>query len=382
MSRRAPWLVALLLLVAASAGCSDDDAAVGRRHRPHHHDGIAALAGAGGRRGPLRAGRGPGARRARRRHRRAGGRGRRRRRQRAPGAVPLGVARRRRHRRQRDHRRAHRRGARRRPPRARRGPTAPPASPTSARRARTRRRPGSASPSRSSSAAWCSPPPTTRASARPAATRTSWARARAAAPSTSCGRAPEPRGPHRGVEHRRRVGPLAGRPRRPVRQPDRRGLGARPRRRRHRRRRAALAAPADRGRPCATARTASTSAWRRRAGRRPTRRPIPSLVLSPLGVDTLDLVDEGCTEELASAWSDVPYEDLVTAEPKRRRAVDDAARGERPWLRGRRVTDPHHPRGERRADPARQLAAAARPACAASVRSWSVARTPTRPTPA
>ncbi len=42
----------------------------------------------------------------------------------------------------------------------------------------------------------------------------------------------------------------------------------------------------------------------------------PSLVLSQLGLDTLHLVDEGCTEELASAWSDVPYEDLVTADPK------------------------------------------------------------------
>jgi pimeloyl-ACP methyl ester carboxylesterase len=41
----------------------------------------------------------------------------------------------------------------------------------------------------------------------------------------------------------------------------------------------------------------------------------PSLVLSPRGVETLDLVDEGCTEELAAAWNGVPYEDLVSADP-------------------------------------------------------------------
>ena len=41
----------------------------------------------------------------------------------------------------------------------------------------------------------------------------------------------------------------------------------------------------------------------------------PALVLSPLGVDSLDLVDEGCTGELAAAWNDVPYEDLVSADP-------------------------------------------------------------------
>lgn len=41
----------------------------------------------------------------------------------------------------------------------------------------------------------------------------------------------------------------------------------------------------------------------------------PALVLSPLGLETLDLVDEGCTAELATAWSDVPYEDLVAADP-------------------------------------------------------------------
>ncbi len=41
----------------------------------------------------------------------------------------------------------------------------------------------------------------------------------------------------------------------------------------------------------------------------------PSLVLSPQGLESLDLVDEGCTEELADAWSGVPYEDLVAADP-------------------------------------------------------------------
>ena len=54
--------------------------------------------------------------------------------------------------------------------------------------------------------------------------------------------------PHGRLGRGRAVGPLAGRPRRPVRQPDRRGVGARPRRRRHRGRRAAVAAPADRHR--------------------------------------------------------------------------------------------------------------------------------------
>jgi fermentation-respiration switch protein FrsA (DUF1100 family) len=41
----------------------------------------------------------------------------------------------------------------------------------------------------------------------------------------------------------------------------------------------------------------------------------PSLVLSPLGVELLDLVDEGCSGELATAWNDRPYEELITADP-------------------------------------------------------------------
>jgi hypothetical protein len=41
----------------------------------------------------------------------------------------------------------------------------------------------------------------------------------------------------------------------------------------------------------------------------------PSLVLSPLGVERLQLVDEGCSETLATAWNDLPYEDLITADP-------------------------------------------------------------------
>jgi len=41
----------------------------------------------------------------------------------------------------------------------------------------------------------------------------------------------------------------------------------------------------------------------------------PSLVLSPLGVERLQLVDEGCSGTLATAWNDLPYEDLVTADP-------------------------------------------------------------------
>jgi fermentation-respiration switch protein FrsA (DUF1100 family) len=41
----------------------------------------------------------------------------------------------------------------------------------------------------------------------------------------------------------------------------------------------------------------------------------PSLVLSPLGLERLEIVDEGCSSELATAWNDLPYEDLVTADP-------------------------------------------------------------------
>lgn len=41
----------------------------------------------------------------------------------------------------------------------------------------------------------------------------------------------------------------------------------------------------------------------------------PSLVLTPLGVERLDVVDEGCSAELAAAWNDLPYEDLVAADP-------------------------------------------------------------------
>jgi pimeloyl-ACP methyl ester carboxylesterase len=40
-----------------------------------------------------------------------------------------------------------------------------------------------------------------------------------------------------------------------------------------------------------------------------------SLVLSPLGVERLQLVDEGCSGDLATAWNDLPYEDLITADP-------------------------------------------------------------------
>jgi fermentation-respiration switch protein FrsA (DUF1100 family) len=41
----------------------------------------------------------------------------------------------------------------------------------------------------------------------------------------------------------------------------------------------------------------------------------PALVLSPLGLERLDLVDEGCSSDLATAWNDLPYEDLVTTDP-------------------------------------------------------------------
>ncbi len=41
----------------------------------------------------------------------------------------------------------------------------------------------------------------------------------------------------------------------------------------------------------------------------------PDLVLTPLGLERLDLVDAGCAGELAAAWNDVPYGDLVDADP-------------------------------------------------------------------
>lgn len=41
----------------------------------------------------------------------------------------------------------------------------------------------------------------------------------------------------------------------------------------------------------------------------------PADVLTPLGVERLDLVDDGCGRDLATAWSDVPYDDLVVADP-------------------------------------------------------------------
>ena len=41
----------------------------------------------------------------------------------------------------------------------------------------------------------------------------------------------------------------------------------------------------------------------------------PSLVLTPLGLERLEVVDEGCSAELATAWNDLPYADLVSADP-------------------------------------------------------------------
>jgi pimeloyl-ACP methyl ester carboxylesterase len=41
----------------------------------------------------------------------------------------------------------------------------------------------------------------------------------------------------------------------------------------------------------------------------------PALVLTPLGLERLEMVDEGCSGELATAWNDLPYEDLVKADP-------------------------------------------------------------------
>lgn len=41
----------------------------------------------------------------------------------------------------------------------------------------------------------------------------------------------------------------------------------------------------------------------------------PADVLTPLGVERLAQVDDGCGGSLATAWSDVPYDDLVKADP-------------------------------------------------------------------
>jgi pimeloyl-ACP methyl ester carboxylesterase len=41
----------------------------------------------------------------------------------------------------------------------------------------------------------------------------------------------------------------------------------------------------------------------------------PADVLTPLGVEQLAKVDEGCGGELAASWNDVPYDDLVHADP-------------------------------------------------------------------
>ena len=40
-----------------------------------------------------------------------------------------------------------------------------------------------------------------------------------------------------------------------------------------------------------------------------------SLVLSPQGIELLDEVDEACAGDLAAAWNDAPYEDLITTDP-------------------------------------------------------------------
>jgi pimeloyl-ACP methyl ester carboxylesterase len=41
----------------------------------------------------------------------------------------------------------------------------------------------------------------------------------------------------------------------------------------------------------------------------------PSQLLTPLGLERLDDVDTGCGGALATAWNDVPYDDLVKADP-------------------------------------------------------------------
>lgn len=41
----------------------------------------------------------------------------------------------------------------------------------------------------------------------------------------------------------------------------------------------------------------------------------PALVLSPLGLERLEVVDDGCSSVLATAWNDLPYDDLISADP-------------------------------------------------------------------
>ena len=129
------------------------------------------------------------------------------------------------------------------------GPTAPPASPTSAHPARSPAARTSPWWARSSSATWSSRPRTTRASAPPAATRTSSGESEARGTLDIVRAAQQLEEHHGRVGRGRALGPLPGRARGPVRQPDRRGVGSRARRRRHGGRRAAVAAPADRRRP-------------------------------------------------------------------------------------------------------------------------------------
>lgn len=41
----------------------------------------------------------------------------------------------------------------------------------------------------------------------------------------------------------------------------------------------------------------------------------PAALFTPAGLERLDAVDTGCSGELAAAWSDLPYEELVAADP-------------------------------------------------------------------
>ena len=141
------------------------------------------------------------------------------------------------------HRRARGRRARRgRPAGALLGARHDRASPTSARRARSPTAPASSSPARSSSGAWSSSPPTTRASARPG--RHPYIAGESEGRGTlDIARAARNLGELTGASRPgRALGSLPGRPRGPVRQPDRADVGARARHRRHGRRRAAVAA--------------------------------------------------------------------------------------------------------------------------------------------
>ena len=187
---------------------------------------------------------------------------------------------------------------------------------------------------------------------------------------------------HGRVRRGRALGPLAGRARGAVRQPDRRGVGARARRGRHRGRRTAVAAPADRRRPARQPLPLLPGHGGRGLGRRlPGGRPVTrALAAGRSSASTRS------TRAARASWrprgTTLPTKTSSPPIPTTSNRGSHAARRERPRLRRRRVAGADHPRRERRADPGRELAAPARLACAASARWSSAAPIPGRATPA